>query len=140
MKWLFDFRGRATRLTFWRMQLVGALYGGLVFAAASFAIMGIGRIGGALLLLLVPALVFTLAVTVRRLHDRRKSGWWLLVFWLAPTIIAGVIMEYPMLQSQWVALPASLIATGLQLWGLVEMGFVRGSKGNNRFGPDLLVS
>ena len=50
-----------------------------------------------------------LAVAAKRWHDRNKSALWIL-FTLIPII--G------------------------QIWTLVELGFIRGTKGHNRFGPD----
>jgi uncharacterized membrane protein YhaH (DUF805 family) len=49
-----------------------------------------------------------LAIGVKRCHDRGRSGWFLLV-WPIPYI---------------------------NIWALVELGFLRGVKGPNRFGPD----
>lgn len=54
-----------------------------------------------------------LAVTVKRWHDRGKSGWWVLIA-LVPVIGA--------------------------LWAFLELGFLRGDHGANAYGPDPLVS
>jgi uncharacterized membrane protein YhaH (DUF805 family) len=51
----------------------------------------------------------SLAIYAKRWHDRNKSGWWSLIM-LVP-IIGGI-------------------------WMLVELGFLRGTEGANRFGPD----
>ena len=48
----------------------------------------------------------------KRWHDRDKSGWWTLIG-LVP-VIGGI-------------------------WLLVELGFLRGTEGPNRFGPDPLA-
>ena len=61
------------------------------------------------LLLIWPAL----AVSVKRWHDRDKSGWWVLLN-LLPVI-------------GW-------------LWALVDNGFLRGTDGPNRYGPDPLAT
>ncbi|MBV7329929.1 DUF805 domain-containing protein [Chloroflexi bacterium TSY] len=50
-----------------------------------------------------------LAVSAKRWHDRDKSGWWSLIV-LIPII--GVI------------------------WMLIEVGFLEGTNGPNRFGPE----
>ena len=52
-----------------------------------------------------------LVLSAKRLHDRNKSAWWLLIG-LVPCI--GII------------------------WIFVELGFRRGTYGRNRFGPDPL--
>ena len=68
-----------------------------------------------------------LAAGFKRCHDRDKSGLWYvgwtagcLGFWIA------AIMVQPLLA--WLG---NLIA----LWTLVEMGFIKGTPGPNRFGP-----
>lgn len=53
----------------------------------------------------------TLAVASKRWHDRDKSGWWSLIG-LVPVVGA--------------------------LWLIVENGFLPGTAGRNRFGPDPL--
>lgn len=138
MNWLFDFRGRATRLDYWRMQLLGAVMGGAALALSSFAIMAIGRIGGLLMLILAPVLVASLAMAVRRLHDRSKSGWWLLIFSGAPFTSAALLTELPQLQYHWSAWPLAIVAWGVWIWGGVEIGLLAGVKGANRYGADRL--
>ncbi len=49
-----------------------------------------------------------LASQVKRWHDRDKSGWWVLV----------------------------AIIPLVQIWGFIVVGFLRGTDGPNRFGPD----
>lgn len=54
-----------------------------------------------------------LAVSIKRWHDRGKSGWWILIA-LVP-LIGG-------------------------LWALIETGFLPGTPGTNEYGPDPLAS
>lgn len=82
----FTFEGRAPRSEFWwfvLFQLLVMLAIGLLAAAAATyeprAATVVGSIWGLAYLLLIPP---TIAVTVRRLHDRNRSGWhywWVLV-------------------------------------------------------------
>jgi uncharacterized membrane protein YhaH (DUF805 family) len=74
----------------------------------------------------IPMVVSGVFVGIKRLHDRDKSGWWLLLFYLVPALLSGhgAIL--------------SLIGFGLTIWGIVELGFLRGTMGPNRFGPDPL--
>ncbi len=55
----------------------------------------------------------TICLYAKRWHDRDKSGWWSLIL-LIP-IIGGI-------------------------WMLVELGFLRGTDGPNRFGPDPIAN
>ena len=61
----------------------------------------------------VVALWISLAVAVKRYHDRNKSGWWVLIA-LVP-VIGGI-------------------------WYLIEAGFLAGTPGPNDYGPDPLAA
>jgi uncharacterized membrane protein YhaH (DUF805 family) len=67
--------------------------------------LGVGLFSGIFVLL---ALVPAIMVYIKRFHDRDKSGWWVLIA-LIPLIGA--------------------------IWILVELGFLAGTPGPNRFGP-----
>jgi uncharacterized membrane protein YhaH (DUF805 family) len=106
------FSGRARRAEYWWFTLfIGVLFAGLTMVDIALLGMetideyGIGPVAGlSSLLVVIPGL----AVTVRRLHDRDKSGWWLL--WSLLPLIGGLILLIQYVQ--------------------------RGTVGDNRFGPD----
>jgi uncharacterized membrane protein YhaH (DUF805 family) len=87
------FRGRARRREYWYFMLFSVL------AMALFEIVG-GRTGG-ILLVVYALLLFlpSLAVSVRRLHDTNRSGWWLLIN-MVPFIGAIVLFVFLVLDSQ----------------------------------------
>ena len=74
-----------------------------------------GDLFGFKFLIFIPFGIFFLwshfVINVKRWHDRDKSGWWVLIG-LIPLIGA--------------------------IWALVELGFLKGTYGKNRFGPDRL--
>ncbi|MBR1133309.1 DUF805 domain-containing protein [Bradyrhizobium iriomotense] len=77
-----------------------------------------------------------LATTIKRLHDRNRSGWWIVLFFFVP----GLLSQFSdLLPDSTAMLPFSLAASGLWLWGIVEMFLVPGTSGSNRFGPDPLA-
>ena len=103
--WL-DPRGRIGRATFWLHGVLGLLGMALLLRA----LLEIARWSPAQAdewvgLLLTWPLV---AISAKRWHDRDRSGWWVLVLLLP---VVGVI------------------------WLLADNGFVRGTRGPNRFGP-----
>ncbi|MEO6031643.1 MAG: DUF805 domain-containing protein [Burkholderiaceae bacterium] len=105
---LFSLEGRIPRKTFWLYGVLALLLAA-VFVMLLLGIAGVpDRVaeGVANLLILWPAI----AVTVKRWHDRNKSGWWVLINFIP------------------------VIGT---FWALIENGFLRGSPGDNRFGADL---
>ncbi|MDF0521337.1 DUF805 domain-containing protein [Bradyrhizobium yuanmingense] len=89
------------------------------------------------LLLKVVATALTLwidlAIMVKRLHDRDKSAWWLLAYFVLPGLFKQFAERLP--DTYWI-LPLALASMVLPLWGFIETGFLRGTKGPNRFGPD----
>jgi uncharacterized membrane protein YhaH (DUF805 family) len=76
-----------------------------------------------------------LATAVKRLHDRDKSGWWMVLYFVIP----GVFHQFAgRLPDTHVVDAASLIASTLSMWGFVEMYFRKGSPSSNLFGPNPL--
>lgn len=98
---------------------------------------------GAGLWFLVALLWFWIALRagVRRLHDRGKNGWWLLLYWAAPNFVSGAAMQgaQMLLIPDMIAEVLLAIAAALFALGLVDLGFLRGQAGENRFGPDPLM-
>ena len=76
-----------------------------------------------------------LATSVKRLHDRDRSGWWM----------ATLLVVSPPVERLTDWLPDALgflLAIGifvLWVWGVIELFFLRGSRGPNRFGADPLA-
>ncbi len=100
------FDGRASRSEFWYWYLFTVVVSIILSILASVAsIFGILS-GLASLALLLPGL----SVSVRRLHDVDKSGWWLLIAFVP---IAGLVLLY---------------------WWCI-----RGTVGDNQFGADPLA-
>jgi uncharacterized membrane protein YhaH (DUF805 family) len=117
-KLLFSFDGRVGRLPYWLALLAvlfidsiafGAVGGFELFDGDTIAVERKGRFWA--LLVVLPSLWIGLVVTVKRWHDRNKSGRWVLV---------------------------NLVPVVGWLWTLVECGFLRGTTGPNRFGQDPL--
>ena len=75
-----------------------------------------------------------LATAIKRLHDRDRTGWWILPFFFVPNLLLHLSDRLP----AWLS-PVDWISYGLWLWGLVEMFIVPGTSGINRFGPNPLT-
>jgi uncharacterized membrane protein YhaH (DUF805 family) len=76
------------------------------------------------------------AASIKRLHDRDKSAWWMVPFFVVP----GFYHQFEdRLDDSYPVLLLALIASGLSLWGFTELCCLRGSKKANRFGPDPLA-
>lgn len=155
-----DFSGRARRTEYFGFLLFQTLIGGLFGALAALSLTQ-AEAGDAPLavfvcigLTAVCALVFAiphLAVTVRRLHDTGRSAWWLLL--QAPSAMAPLLFISAIVgaaahggEGSQVAATAIASAAGgamlLLLVGgicnlvLMTILWLRGTEGENRFGPD----
>ena len=111
-KFYFSPEGRVNRKQWWLWlvlpgTVIGILLGFVDMATGNFhqkAGIGIGLFSGIFALL---TLIPIIIVYIKRFHDRDKSGWWVLI-WLIPIIGA--------------------------IWLLIELGFLKGTPGSNRFG------
>ena len=86
------------------------------------------------LVVYIPMVISGFMVGIKRLHDRDKSGWWLLVFYVLPGALNAIGET---LAAGWIF---SLASFAVSIWALVELGFLRGTVGPNRYGPDPLTS
>jgi uncharacterized membrane protein YhaH (DUF805 family) len=144
LAWLFfSFHGRAARMAFWIVSLTWFVLGeafdywwtGRGLAAAE----GHDRtlVNAALVLGSLPVLVSCFAISVRRLHDRNKGAWWLLVFVVGPVVlqVAGSLNTLDAGPSV-ILMVAALV---LAIWGFIELGCTPGTSGPNRYGLDPLL-
>jgi len=84
---------------------------------------------------------FLAATTIKRLHDRDKSGWWILVFLIAPALLGNIVdgIDDESYAATALALSLAYAALGLKVWGIVELLFLRGAYEPNQYGPDPLA-
>jgi uncharacterized membrane protein YhaH (DUF805 family) len=120
---LFGFQGRIPRRIYWLWSLLPGIIFVVVIGllAPLFSTppppdappgteSGLSPVGMIVMLLLyIPLVWISLAVSAKRWHDRAKSGWWILIS-LIP-IVGGI-------------------------WMFVECGCLRGTEGPNQFGAD----
>jgi uncharacterized membrane protein YhaH (DUF805 family) len=76
-----------------------------------------------------------IATSIKRLHDRDKSGWWMVPFFAVPGLYDHFSDLLP--HSYFMMIPSG-IAFVLMIWGFIELYFLRGTKWTNRFGPNPL--
>jgi uncharacterized membrane protein YhaH (DUF805 family) len=141
-EFLFGASGRINRAKYWRSCItysIAGLFAAFILltaaglAAPLFVIMAV--------IIFIPWLLWGLFISTERLHDRDKSAWWLVVFSLVPLVLGqfakalsftgaiGTILHYML------ALPSLAI----MIWGVVEIGLLRGTAGPNKYGPDPLA-
>jgi len=105
---LFSFQGRMCRRDYWSKGILVLLPFGILNNILAY---GIATNEARAIAIIIGLISFwpALALLIKRLHDRNRSGWFALVF-LVP--ILGLI------------------------WFLIEIPFLRGTVGKNRFGDD----
>jgi uncharacterized membrane protein YhaH (DUF805 family) len=104
-----------------------------------------------LTVMLVIALMPAVSIGVKRLHDRAKSGWWLLLYYLAPALLLWLGTEGPVdfmplgallnpatfgILDKWGGGQAALVSILLNVIALVDLGFLRGTRGPNKYGNE----
>ena len=105
---LFSFKGRIPRKTYW-YSVLGMILASfvLMFLVALLTGGNESAISVIMLILYIPLIWISLAIQVKRWHDRNKSGWWVLIGFVP---LIGPI------------------------WALIENGFLAGDETENRFG------
>lgn len=137
---LFAMSGRINRGKYWLGVLILFLIylaAGIVFGVL-YAVAG-GTVGGILggIVLLAAFIVGIwggIGIGIKRLHDREKSGWWLLLFYVVPGVISGVGQAIGGV----VGGAISLASFAITIWAIVELGCLKGTTGPNQYGPDPL--
>ena len=72
----FDFQGRSSRSEYWFALLMLIILSVMLVLVLS----GLGEIGAIILVILsFAAIIPSISVGVRRLHDTDRSGWWYLI-------------------------------------------------------------
>jgi uncharacterized membrane protein YhaH (DUF805 family) len=138
----FVFKGRIGRRRYWSLTLL--YMSALVMGMAAFIATGIlldAKSTDAFIFVPVGiGVVFfgsmsaaISGIAVRRLHDRGKTGYWLMLYFFAPS---WLIKHADIEGAGLVFLAAAL---GAVIWAVVDLGVLRGQAGSNAFGPDPLL-
>ncbi|MCC5976248.1 MAG: DUF805 domain-containing protein [Rubellimicrobium sp.] len=146
---LTTFEGRIRRRDWWKgtliiivIAVVLSIVLSLIFGTTSFFARLVQFIFG--LVLLYPVL----ALGSKRLHDRGKPLLpWMAIF-VGPGFLlnlmqvfglgfsAAVVMGEPVMVPNTLGMIVSFVAMVTGIWGLVELGFLKGTVGENAYGSD----
>ena len=139
---LSGFNGRINRAKYWLWILLLFIFNSLlVLLMFPFIRMGWGGVliyivGYAIIL---PVALWTgLATAIKRLHDRDKSGWWMVLFWLVPFMLQLMTTTFFPTKSYGFGTIIGLAGVVIGIWGFIEIACLAGTRGPNRFGPDPL--
>jgi uncharacterized membrane protein YhaH (DUF805 family) len=180
--YLFGFSGRINRAKQWAVLLVALVHGIIIAFLFSFTVgfavfadifqrkatvIAVATSPQMHLFIIFFGILYTIglyigvAVATKRLHDRDKSAWWLLVFIVLPLVLNIPALLYLPHQLAFVGQvmraaqenlpppaqplepPLVVISRGaatiISLWAFVELYILRGTVGDNRYGPDPLA-
>ncbi len=104
---LFSFSGRVGRKTYWLTWL--GMIALMMVLGGLLTLVGVSEdtLNAAIFIVYLPFIWVSLAVQVKRWHDRNKSGWWVFI---------------------------AIIPIIGPLWALIENGFLAGDAGLNDYG------
>jgi uncharacterized membrane protein YhaH (DUF805 family) len=137
IRMLFNFSGRINRRAFW--VSMGALF--IVQTFLPLLIVFLDRVTGYMIVnVLYWFFLFAIcAICAKRLHDRNRSNWWIIVVSM-PWIIGSPIFILPII-FRWGNAGLYVyytISALVGVWLIIDLGCLRGTIGPNRYGPDPL--
>jgi uncharacterized membrane protein YhaH (DUF805 family) len=135
---LFSFKGRINRARYLVIQLALLTVWFLLWVKAPFQQWEMGLAAA------IPMIWINLATTAKRLQDRNRHGWWavaivvinrlsLLYYGLFFGLSFGVDIS---IAQELLLVMGAVGLSVLQTWIVVELFFLTGTDGVNRFGPD----
>lgn len=149
-----DFRGRSRRKEYWLFILfVTLFYFVVVTAAMTLGLFGsqagvqpnpvafissMGVMAIVLVLFWLLTLIPSIAVSVRRLHDTGRSGWWLLAY-VVPYVLSTVLsIAAATSNSSGLAVAGMILSLAGFVAAIVLLVFMvlPGTRGMNRYGAD----
>ena len=141
---LFGFSGRINRAKWWLAVLIYCVVS--IVGTLIVLVSGSQEMQLALYIIVnISIFISTIAVGIKRLHDREKSGAWWLALYLVPWVLyylgvglltAGFAESSPALRD--IAALVLILWLGFFTWMFVDQGCLRGTVGPNQYGPDPL--
>jgi uncharacterized membrane protein YhaH (DUF805 family) len=142
----FAFRGRIGRASYWLLNIfcgfalfVSSVSVALtanytnaspvnVFAAA-VAIVGV--------FIFLASCVAFFGTGVRRLHDRGKSGLWIILYYPVYVVLFNLMLFIQMDDRSFDArvIAAICIAAAITVWSIIDLAVLKGKPADNRYGP-----
>jgi uncharacterized membrane protein YhaH (DUF805 family) len=134
------FNGRINRAKFWIVVLCCAVFFLAVIGVTMAVSSSMSTMFTAALIAYIPMAYVGVVNAIKRLHDRNKSGWWVVLFYGSPMalpLVAAVLDGAT--ESSMALLLVQLVSLGISIWAIVELGCLRGTIGQNKYGPDPLA-
>jgi uncharacterized membrane protein YhaH (DUF805 family) len=132
--------GRINRAKFWIIVLCCVVFFLAVIGVTMAVSSSLDTMFGAALIAYIPIIYVGVINAIKRLHDRNKTGWWVLLFYGAPLVLPLIAVIIPGgTDTSLGLLLLQLVSLGISIWAIVELGCLRGTIGQNKYGPDPLA-
>jgi uncharacterized membrane protein YhaH (DUF805 family) len=156
-----SFNGRISRKGFWlgflAMVAVAVVAGMVMLQISPVAAVGMNSVASDGIMVMLVQLAVAAGITyiwsavlVKRLHDRGKSAMpWAIVF-IAPGVLMQAMSIFKIgysaeeLAGTQIMVPGigatvvTLLTVAVGLWAIIELGFLKGTPGDNAYGPNPL--
>ena len=135
---VFAFKGRMSRARYWGLTSLCmlALFASSLSVALTANYTSAPPVKVAVVVAIVGVVIFfamcvaLLGIGVRRLHDRGKSCFWIILYYLVPFILAVLAIDP---EGQGIAL--NCIALAIMVWSIIDLGILKGKPADNLDGP-----
>jgi uncharacterized membrane protein YhaH (DUF805 family) len=139
---LFSFKGRINRARYLVVQLALLAFWLVLWPKFSFHFSS--QWEALQWVVAIPMIWINAAITVKRLHDRNRSGWWAVAIlvlnrlsYVYYSLFFGLYFGVDISSARELLLVMLAVALSLlQTWIIIELFFLMGTDGPNRFGPD----
>ena len=146
----FSPRGRISRSQYWLKYFLPVFVIGIIIELIILSTGKESGVGSAFDSLLNLFYLVTLwpgiAILIKRIHDRNKTGWLVLLLYvplvflaaaLIATVTAAVLDNDAATAASGIALAiVGVITVAITIWFFIEFGCMRGTVGPNKYGPD----
>jgi uncharacterized membrane protein YhaH (DUF805 family) len=139
---LFSFKGRINRARYLVVQL--ALLAFWLMLWLKFSVQFSSQWEALHWVVAITMIWINAATTAKRLHDRNRSGWWAVAVFVVNRLsyayyglFFGLYFGVDISTARELLLVMlAVVLSVLQTWVVIELFFVMGTDGPNRFGPD----
>ena len=139
---LFSFKGRINRARYLVVQLALVTFWPILWRKFSFHFSS--QWEALHWVVAITMIWINAATTVKRLHDRNRSGWWavpILILNRLSLVYYGLFFGLSFgvdisIAKELLLVMLAVAISLLQTWVIIELFFVMGTDGPNRFGPD----
>jgi uncharacterized membrane protein YhaH (DUF805 family) len=148
---LFSFRGRIQRADFWLLAFAALAMWVAILVVVRLMSPATAWISWFIFFLRLALFIAGLAVwfsaATRRLHDRDKSAWYLFLFFGLPSLLQTMFGDHRPGDTVFVLIQGEIggsfvdfLCLMIGLWMIVELGFLRGIPGPNKYDAEPLTA